>query len=123
MTRKLLVNENFPAPALRTLGADGIDVMAVAEAMRGESDEAVIAAVHAQGRSLVTFDRDYRELVFKGGLACPPAIVLLGQRPYPPDHAARLVLDLLAGTDEVTGFFVVAGAGSVRRRPLPLPAR
>ena len=53
---RLLVNENFPAPATQTLRVAGADVLSVAERTPGASDEAVLALARAQECWLVTFE-------------------------------------------------------------------
>jgi predicted nuclease of predicted toxin-antitoxin system len=115
----LIVNENFPQPAVRALREQGIDVLSVREAMCGASDDEVLTKARETGRWLVTFDRDYGELVYAKKASPPPAILYLRQEPIPPARAADWVLDLLSKPDEVTGFLVVVGEHTVRRRPLP----
>jgi len=119
VTRRLLVNENFPRPAVRALRDEGVDVLAVAETMPGATDDAILAAARSQDRWLVTFDRDYGELVFKRRHPCPPAVLYLRQEPHPPGHPAALVLRALARPSDVDGFFVVIRSAAVRRRALP----
>jgi predicted nuclease of predicted toxin-antitoxin system len=119
MTVRLLVNENFPIPALRVLRERGVDVMAIIETMPAASDETVLAMAREQGRWLVTFDRDYGELVFSRRLLPPPAIIYLRQEPYPPIRPAAILLDLIAEPETAEGYFVVVGEQTVRRRPLP----
>ena len=43
MNVKRLANENFPAPAIRRLRAEGVDVLSVAELMPASSDVEVLA--------------------------------------------------------------------------------
>jgi predicted nuclease of predicted toxin-antitoxin system len=96
MTLRLLVNENFPRPALLALRAAGVDVEAVSESMPSASDVAVLTYAAANTLWLVTFDRDYGELVFTRKAPIPPAIVYLRQGAYPPSWppaAVRAVLD------------------------------
>ncbi len=119
MSVRLLVNENFPNPAVRVLRDKGVDVVAVAESMSGASDAAVLAAAREQERWLVTYDRDYGELVFSRRLPPPPAIVYLRQGPYPPARPADVLLTMIADPATVTGFFLVVGEHTVRRRRLP----
>jgi predicted nuclease of predicted toxin-antitoxin system len=83
LTSGLIVNENFPAPATQLLRANGIDVLSVQEIMPGASDEAVLAKAIETGRWLITFDRDYGELVFSKKCAPPRAIVYIRQEPVP----------------------------------------
>jgi predicted nuclease of predicted toxin-antitoxin system len=115
----LLVNENFPAPALRVLREAGVDVLSVREIMAGASDQAVLDKARDTGRWLVTFDRDYGELVFRRGLAPPPAILFLRQEPIPPSGVAQAVLELVGNPDLADGHFVVIEGRTIRRRPLP----
>ncbi len=119
MTVRLLVDENFPAPALRLLREGGIDVKSAQEAMPGAPDDMVLACARAEARWLVTYDRDYGELIFSRGLTPPPAILLLRQEPYPPSRPAEILLAFLEEPSLADGFFVSIGEKSVRRRALP----
>jgi predicted nuclease of predicted toxin-antitoxin system len=115
----LIVNENFPVPSLDALRRQGVDVLAVRESMSGASDQDVLAKARETGRWLVTFDRDYGELVFVRNLPAPPAILYLRQEPVPPARAAEWVLELLARPETALGYLVVVGEHAIRRRPLP----
>jgi len=95
VTVKLLVNENFPRPSLAALQAAGIDVEAVADTMAAASDHEVLARAAGDARWLVTFDRDYGELVFARKAPTPPAIVYLRQGTYAPSWPAEAVLTSL----------------------------
>ena len=119
MTVRLLANENFPRAALLALRAAGADVEAVSELMPSASDTDVLAYAAANGLWLVTFDRDYRELIFARKAPAPPAILYLRQGPYPPAWPAEAVLGALERADFVAGHLVVIAGQSVRRRPLP----
>jgi len=115
----LLANENFPVPAIRKLRAAGVDVMAVGEIMPSAGDHEVLALACREGRWIVTFDRDYGELVFKKGLPPPPAILYFRQEPYPPDRPADLALAMLSEPQLAQGFMVVLSERGVRRRRFP----
>jgi predicted nuclease of predicted toxin-antitoxin system len=121
MSVALMANENWPRPALLALRNAAQDVHSVAETMPGAADAAVLRQAADQGRWLLTFDRDYGELVFARQVPPPPAIVYLRQGPYPPDWPAHVVLELLAMADWVEGHLVVVNGRSLRRRPLPHP--
>lgn len=122
MTPPLLVNENFPVPALRRLQALGFDVAAVGEMMPGASDPAVLKQACESGRWLITFDRDYGELVFHRGLPSPPAIVFIRQEPAPPEAPAEWLANLLSDSALKAGYFFVLGEKTIRRRLLPASA-
>lgn len=119
MSRRLLANENFPGPAIRKLRSAGIDVVAVVETMPAASDASVLAFARSEERWIVTFDRDYGELVFKDGLPPPPAILYLRQEPCTPDHAADLVLAMLSEPHLADGFLLVLSERGVRRKRFP----
>lgn len=122
MKPRLLANENFPRPALVALRAAGIDVESVAEAMPHASDSQVLEHAAATGRWLLTFDRDYGELVFARTVPAPPAIVYLRQGTYPPAWPAEAVLALIDRAEFVAGHLVVVNGRSIRRRALPAAA-
>jgi predicted nuclease of predicted toxin-antitoxin system len=120
MSIALLANENFPAPAIRKLRAAGIDVVAVREAMPAVCDKEVMAFARREQRWIVTFDRDYGDLVFREGLLPPPAILFFRQEPYPPDRPADLVLAMLSEPQQATGCMVVISEQNVRRKRFPV---
>lgn len=120
MSPRLLVNENYPLPALRVLRDAGVDVLAVVETHPGLPDEEVLALACSESRWLVTYDRDYGELIYALQHPSPPAVIYLRQEPYPPDRPARIVQDLMADPTRAEGFFLVVSEQSIRRRPLPM---
>ena len=69
MKPRLLANENFPAPSIQLLRERGYDVAAVAERGGSMADSEIMALAKADARLIVTFDRDYGELIFGRGLA------------------------------------------------------
>ena len=61
---RLLANENIRLATVEALREAGEDVLSVTEDSPGATDEAVIRWARQEGRIVVTFDRDYGELVF-----------------------------------------------------------
>ena len=61
---RLLANENIPLATVEALREAGEDVVSVTEDSPGATDEAVIRWARQEERVVVTFDRDYGELVF-----------------------------------------------------------
>ena len=121
MSALLLANENFPRPALMGLRAAGHDVQAVGELMPRATDVEVLRHAVATGRWILTFDRDYGELVFARLVPPPPAIVYLRQGSYARSWPAVAVQSLLERGDFALGHLVVVSGRSVRRRRLPAP--
>lgn len=112
----LLVNENFPHPATLLLRASGIDVVSVQESMPAASDHQVLEVARLQNRWIVTFDRDYGDLVFREKLPPPPAILYLRQEPSPAEHYANIVLTMLKQAVQVAGCLVVVTSKQARFR-------
>ena len=69
---KLLLDENFPVPAAHRLGEAGLNVLAIRETGPAWPEEVVLALAVAEQRRIVTFDRNYGDLVFKMNLPTLP---------------------------------------------------
>jgi predicted nuclease of predicted toxin-antitoxin system len=121
MKPRLLANENFPAPSIRLLRDRGYDVAAVAEGGGSLADPDVLALAVEEKRWIVTFDRDYGELIFARGLAAPPAVILFRMRSYRPDDPGQVLGELLDSGAELDGHFVLVEEAGLRKRPLPDP--
>jgi predicted nuclease of predicted toxin-antitoxin system len=119
MTRRLLANENFPAPSVRLLRDLGHDVLSVAEEGEALTDNAVLAKASSDQRRIVTFDRDYGELIFARSVPAPPAVILFRLKSYRPDAPSQMLTELLDSGSEFEGYFVIVDEGGIRRRPLP----
>lgn len=119
MKPRLLANENFPAPSVAVLRSHGYDVFAVGEAAKGFTDRQVLALAVSDERWILTFDRDYGELVFARDLPTPPAVIYLRLSSYRPDDPGKLLAELLAASATFAGQFVVVEEESLRIRPLP----
>ena len=119
MKPQLLANENFPAPSVKHLRDRGYEVCSVAEGGGAPSDSAVLARAVAEHRWIITFDRDYGNLIFARGLAAPPAVVLFRLRSYRPDAPGGLLAGLIESGNEFEGLFVLIDDAGLRKRPLP----
>lgn len=91
----LLVNENFPAPSVVRLRAAGCDVLSIAESHPGIADQQVLALAQHTKRWLITFDRDYGELIFARRQSPPPTRILLRVECYRPEEPADWIMELL----------------------------
>lgn len=122
MKPRLLANENVPAPSIQVLRESGFDVLAITESGT-LSDAEVLALARDEQRWIVTFDRDYGELIFARGLASPPAVILFRIRSYRPAAPGKLLAELLESAGELEGQFVIVEDGGLRKRPLPEPSQ
>lgn len=116
---RFLANENFPLPSVRLLRSAGHEVLAITEESPGISDDRILARAVAEERIILTFDRDYGELIYRVGMVAA-AVLLLRYEPHTPQEPAHHILRLL----QIPGLtlaqrFTVADRERVRQRPLP----
>jgi predicted nuclease of predicted toxin-antitoxin system len=116
---RFLADENVSGVSVQRLREAGLDVEAIGEISPSVVDESVLAHAHANGQILITFDRDFGELVYRRGAARPSGIIYLRIPQVEPNSAARAVLELLRIPDLVVeGWFTVVDLDKVRQRPL-----
>ncbi len=72
---QFLANENFPSPSISFLRATGLEITSIFELYRGFSDYEVIEMAQAQRLIILTFDKDYSEIIFKYGIANPTSVI------------------------------------------------
>ena len=61
---KLLANENFPYKSIYYLKEKGYDVLSIGMDNPSIKDSEIMAIAINEGRTIMTFDRDYGELFF-----------------------------------------------------------
>jgi len=116
---RLCANENVPGDCVAALRERGHDVLWIREVARGSPDHAVLARAQSEARLLITFDKDFGDLVFHRGKAASRGIVLFRLRKPSPDFVARRVVQTLESTAEWEGNYAVVDEHSIRLRPLP----
>ncbi len=115
-----LANENFPVPSIYLLRNAGHEVAAIIEDSSGIEDTEVMARAASEQRIILTFDRDYGELIYRRMLPAPLGIIHLRFEPLNPEEAGHRLLDLF-GTGEVTleTYYTVLDDTQIRQRRLP----
>ena len=92
---KLLANENIPLASVQYLLSVGVDLLWVGDNYSGISDEKVMEIAINQDRTIVTFDRDYSELIFKFGYKPQAGVIYLRFDEYTPVFAGELVYKII----------------------------
>lgn len=62
---RFLANENFPLPSIILLRQGGYDVASMTEDSPGMEDSEVLTRASDEQRIILTFDRDYGELIYR----------------------------------------------------------
>jgi predicted nuclease of predicted toxin-antitoxin system len=117
---KFLANENFPLPSAVLLRKIGLDVRHIAEDCPSVKDSAVMKIARDEDRIIITFDRDYGELVFRRMLPPPPGIIYLRFKPYYPAEPGEVIANLIS-TAQISfsgKFTVIKSDGHIRQRSL-----
>lgn len=115
---RLLANENFPDLAITAIRSRGHNVAWIREDSPGISDHAVLSRTTAEERILITFDKDFGELVFRLGLNAPSGIILFCISPDSPSFVAQTVVTILESRTDWAGHFSVVEENRVRMTPL-----
>lgn len=116
---RLLLNENVPAPTAARLAEAGHDVLWARTAMPGASDVKVLSRAEREGRLLLTFDKDFGDLVFRAGAAASAGIILFRTPQPSAAEVSRFVGATLARRDDWAGHFSVVHPNRIRMIPLP----
>ena len=117
---RVLADENVPRVSVRHLRAAGYDIASIAEIAPGASDSDVLQIARNEQRILVTFDRDFGELIYRKAEPAPSGVVFLRFIPHSPEEAAAVVRDLLSRAEiKLSDRFTVVTRDEVRQRPLP----
>lgn len=113
-----LADEHFPIPSVYLLRAIGYEVAAIVEDSPGIEDAEVMAQAVQQQRVVLTFDRDYGELIYRRRLPAPAGIIHLRFIPATPEEAGQRLSFLLHATS-VESYYTVIDGNQVRQRKLP----
>jgi predicted nuclease of predicted toxin-antitoxin system len=92
---KLLANENFPFSSVLYLRNKGYDITSIGEDYSGISDKIVLEIAESEQRIILTFDRDYGELIYKYNYKPTKGIIYLRIDTYEPTEPAVIVGELL----------------------------
>ena len=115
---RFLANENFPRAAVEGLRAAGHDVAWIRTEAPGATDEQVLARSRDEGRVLITFDKDFGELVLRRGLSASQGVVLLRLPLAGPEELVARAVAALTARGDWAGHFSVIEGDRVRMRPL-----
>jgi predicted nuclease of predicted toxin-antitoxin system len=114
----ILANENFPGEAVIALRQRGHDVVWVRTDAPGSSDLEILERAQAEGRIIVTFDKDFSELAFRRRLPAMSGIILFRIQPSSPAYVARLAVAALETRADWAGHFAVVEEDRIRMTPL-----
>lgn len=92
---RFLANENFPMSSVQELKNAGIDVLSIGTDFQGITDEEVMNFAIAENRTILTFDKDYGELVFRDGFRPQAGVIFLRLFDFNILEPAEIILGLI----------------------------
>ena len=116
---RILANENVPGDAVKALRARRHDVTWIREASPGAADDAVLQLALEESRVLLTFDKDFGELVFRSAVAGRVGVILCRFVMAAPDVVAERIVAVLEARDDWPGMFSVIEDDRIRMTPMP----
>jgi predicted nuclease of predicted toxin-antitoxin system len=117
---RLLANENFPILSIRKLSSAGFDVTSVAEIMRGAPDTTVLLHPAQEHQIILTFDKDYGELIYHRKIAIPKGLIYFKFDPLTASEPFELFIEAIINDQiEIEGWFLVLDRDVIRKRKLP----
>jgi predicted nuclease of predicted toxin-antitoxin system len=115
--RKLLANENFPYKSIYYLRSKGFDVLSIGMDNPSILDSEIMTIAINQQRTILTFDRDYGELIFRRGYKPEMGVIYLRLDEYEPDEPGIIVERVISNAElDLTNALTVVDNNGIRQR-------
>ena len=112
-----LANENFPRPSILFLREQGYVIISIQEAYQGISDNEVLKIAKEQNLIILTFDRDYGELIFRYAVDNPPSVIYFRSKGDGPLFVGQFLHELLLSNQiDISAAFTVIDKNGIRQR-------
>jgi len=116
---RILANENVADSVIVRLRERGHDVTWIRVDVPGATDESILRKAVAEQRLLLTFDKDFGELVFARGINASCGVVLFRLAAPTPEKLAERVERIPDSRSDWVGKFSVVDQRGTRMVPLP----
>lgn len=114
---KLLANENIPLGSIEILENAGYDIKSIGQDYFGILDEEVIKIAIEENRTVITFDRDYGELIFKKGFKPIAGVIYIRWNDFQPEEPGEYLIELFKTNDiDFQNKLTVISESSIRQR-------
>jgi len=114
---RLLANENFPYKSIYYLKSKGFDILSIGMDNPSIKDSEIMTIALKEERIILTFDRDYGELIFKHNYKPAKGVIYLRLDSYLPEEPGFLIESLLSNSEiEITRSLTVIDKNGIRQR-------
>ena len=105
--------------SVRFLREAGHSVVSIIQEAPGSKDEDILKRAHTEKLIIMTFDRDYGELIYRHQALPPAGVVYFRFAPATPSEPAEILLNIMDKANlSVIGKFTIVEKGRVRQRSL-----
>jgi predicted nuclease of predicted toxin-antitoxin system len=114
---KLLANENFPYKSIYYLKEKGYDVLSIGMDNPSIMDSEIMSIAINEERTILTFDRDYGELIFRHNYKPEKGVIYLRLDEYEPQQPGLIIESILTNTEiDLTRALTVIDKNGIRQR-------
>ncbi len=111
---KFIADENIPLKVVERLKSSGIEIESVVKFKPGMADKEIVKLSSEERSVIITFDKDFGELIFKNSLK-PYGVILLRIQPKSVEYIYSFLFWLLTESKiEFENKFVVAREDRIR---------
>jgi predicted nuclease of predicted toxin-antitoxin system len=118
MIVRFLADENIPRKVVDRISEKGYDVLWIKKIAPKSSDDCILSMAEASGRIILTFDRDFGQLVYEKKLLTTQGIIYFRLDGLSPSQMAEAVIDVLGSDTIFSGYFTVVTKTKVRQTRL-----
>ena len=112
-----LANENFPLSSIEILQFNSLNIKSIAAESSGITDKEVMEIASREDRIILTFDRDYGELIFKYGYKPSAGVILFRWDQFSPTEPGQFLVELLRNSSsDFRKCLTVISRNSIRQR-------
>ncbi len=114
-----LADENFPSTSIQLLIEKGHTVINAAILFHGKPDSFLLEQAVIQKAIILTFDKDFGELIFKTPTLTCEAVALFRLQKYLPQTPGKILLNILQEqTIILLNHLTVIDENKIRQRPI-----
>ncbi|MBX9783271.1 MAG: DUF5615 family PIN-like protein [Chitinophagaceae bacterium] len=114
---KLLANENIPYKSFLYLKAKGYEIVSIGIENPSITDAEVMAIAINEKRIVVTFNRDYGELIFKRNYKPEKGVIYLRLDEYEPEEPGLIIEEIINNKEiDLTMALTVIDKNGIRQR-------
>ena len=114
---KLLANENFPYKSIYYLKERGYDILSIGMDNPDIMDSEIMAIAIREERTILTFDRDYGELIFRHNYRPEKGVIYLRIDEFEPEEPGLIIEEIITNPDiDLTCALTVVDKTGLRQR-------